>query len=49
MEQVKVNIDRVNTKQDIELIEMVDDSDPYLALLGIVRAFNDNVVLNIKQ
>jgi len=35
LEQVEVNIEGVETKVDIEVIEIMDDSYPYTALLGI--------------
>jgi hypothetical protein len=35
LEKVKVNIDGVKTKEYFEVIEIMDDSDPYLAFLGI--------------
>jgi hypothetical protein len=35
LEQVEVNIEGVDTKEKFEVIEILDDSDPYLALLGI--------------
>jgi hypothetical protein len=35
LEQVEVNIDGVKTKVDFEVIEIMDDSDPYPTLLGI--------------
>jgi hypothetical protein len=44
-----VNIEGVKTKVYFEVIEIVDDSDPYPALLEIVWAFENNVVLNLKK
>jgi hypothetical protein len=44
-----VNIERVKTKVDFEVIKMMYDSDPYPALLGIDWAFDKNVVLNLKK
>jgi hypothetical protein len=49
LQQVEVNIDGVKTKADFEVIEIMDDSDRYIDLLGIDRAFDYNVVLNLKQ
>jgi hypothetical protein len=46
---VEVNIDGVKTKVDFEVIEIMDDSNPYPALLGIDWAFDNNVILNMKQ
>jgi hypothetical protein len=44
-----VNIEGVKTKADFEVIEIMDESDPYPALLGIDWAFDNNVVLNLKK
>jgi hypothetical protein len=49
LEQVEVNIEGVKMKDDFEVIEIMDDSDPYPALLGIDWAFNNNAVLNLKK
>jgi hypothetical protein len=49
LEQVEVNIEGVKTKVDFEVIEIMDDSDPYPALLGIDWAFDNNAVLNLKK
>jgi hypothetical protein len=44
-----MNIKGMKTKSDFEVIEVLDDYDPYLALLGIDWAFDNNVVLNLKK
>jgi hypothetical protein len=44
-----VNIEGVKTKVDFEVIEIMDESDPYPALLGIDWDFDNNVVLNLKK
>jgi hypothetical protein len=44
-----VNIEGVRTKDDFYVIEIMDDSEPYPALLGIDRDFDNNVVLNLKK
>jgi hypothetical protein len=49
LEQVEVNIEGVKTKVYFEVIEIMDDSDPYPTLLGIDWAFDNNAVLNLKQ
>jgi hypothetical protein len=36
----------VNTKDDFEVIEIMDYSDPYPEFLGIDWALDNNVVLN---
>jgi hypothetical protein len=35
LEQVEVNIEGVKTKKNFEVINIMDDLDPYLSLLGI--------------
>jgi hypothetical protein len=44
-----VNIEGVKMKEYFEVIEIMDDSDPYPSLLGIDWAFDNNVVLNLKK
>jgi hypothetical protein len=46
---VEVNIEGVRTKANFEVIEIMDESDPYPALLGIDWTFDNNVVLNLKK
>jgi hypothetical protein len=46
---VEVNIDKVKTKVDFQVIRIMDDSYPYPSLLGIDWEFDNNVVLNMKQ
>jgi hypothetical protein len=49
LEKVEVNINGVETKFDFEVIEIMDDSYPYLALIGIDSAFDNNAIFNLKQ
>jgi hypothetical protein len=49
MEHVHVDIDRVRMFADFEVIEIVDDSCPYPALLGIDWAFNNSTVVDLKK
>jgi hypothetical protein len=49
LEQVEVNIEGVKMKADFKVIEIMDESDPYPALLGIDWAFDNNAVLNLKK
>jgi hypothetical protein len=44
-----VNIEGVKTKAYFEVIEIMDDSDPYPTLLGIDWIFENNIVLNLKK
>lgn len=49
MEDVEVNIAGVNTYAYFEVIDITGDKDPYLALLGIDRAFENYVVIDLKR
>jgi hypothetical protein len=49
LEHVHVDIDRVRTFADFEVIEIVDDSCPYPALLGIDWDFNNLIVVDLKK
>jgi hypothetical protein len=44
-----VDIDKVRTFADFEVIEIVDDSCPYPALLGIDWAFNNSIFFYLKK
>jgi hypothetical protein len=44
-----VNMEGMKTKVDFEVIEIMDDSNPYPALLGIDWAFDNNAMLNLKK
>ena len=46
---VLVDIDGVSTLADFEVIEIIDDSNPYTALLGIEWAIDNAVVINLKK
>jgi hypothetical protein len=45
---VTVDLDGVRTKADFEVIEIVDDTTPYLALLGLDWAFDNQAIINLK-
>jgi hypothetical protein len=47
--EVKVNIYGVKTKAYFEVIEIMNDSNHYPALLGIDLALDNIVVMNLKQ
>jgi hypothetical protein len=49
LEHVPVDIDGVRTFAEFEVIEIVDDSCPYHALLGIDWAFNNSTVVDLKK
>jgi hypothetical protein len=40
---------RVKTNVEFEVIDIMDESDPYLALLGIDWSLDNNAVLNLKK
>jgi hypothetical protein len=44
-----VNIEGVKMKDEFEVIEIMDDFDPYDGLLSINWAFKRNVVLKLKK
>ena len=44
-----MDIDGVRSFADFEVIEIVDDSCPYLALLGIDWAFNNSTVVDLNK
>ena len=44
-----MDINGVRTFVDFEVIEIVDDSCPYPALLGIDWAFNNSIVVDLKK
>jgi hypothetical protein len=49
LEHVPVDIERVRTFVDFEVIEIVDDSFPYPVLLGIEWAFNNSIVVDLNK
>jgi hypothetical protein len=49
LERVSMDIDRVRTFADFEVIEIVDDSFPYPAFLGIDWAFDNSIVVDLKK
>jgi hypothetical protein len=49
LEHVPVDIDGVRTFADFKVIEIVDDSCPYPALLGIDWDFNNSIVVDLKK
>ena len=44
-----VNIEGVKVMADFEVINVFDDIDPYLALLGLDWAIDINGVINLKK
>jgi hypothetical protein len=49
LEHVPMDIDRVITFADFEVIEIVDENCPYPALLGIDWAFNNSTIIDLKK
>ena len=46
---VPMDIDGVRNLADFEVIEIIDDSNPFSALLGIDWAFDNLAVINLKK
>jgi hypothetical protein len=46
---VPVNIDGVHSVEDFEVIEIVDDSQPYPALMGLEWDFDNQAIINLKR
>ena len=46
---VPIDIDGVNTLADFEVIEIIDDNNPYPALLGIEWEIENATVINLKK
>jgi len=49
LQGVTVDIEGANALEDFEVIEIVDDRNPYPALLGIDWATNMYGVINLKK
>ena len=49
LSNVPVDIDGVQSLVDFEVIEIIDDSNPFPALLNIDWAFDNLVVINLKN
>lgn len=49
LQGVTMDIDGRSTQIDFEVIEIVDDSNPYPTLLGIDWATNMNGIINLKK
>jgi hypothetical protein len=43
-----MNIDAVRSVADFKVIEIVDDIQPYLALMGLEWTFDNQVIINIR-
>lgn len=44
-----MDIEGVHTTDDFEVIEIVDESDPYPALIGLNWAFDNMGIINLKK
>ena len=49
MEQVKVKLDGVISIVDVEVIEIMDETNMYLALLAIDWAFDNSYVIDLRR
>ena len=47
--QVQVDIEGLRTFEDIEVIDIVDDTTPYPALLGIDWEMENQLIINFKR
>jgi len=46
---VPVDLDRVRSLAEFEVIDIIDDNNSYPSLLGIEWALDNNVVINLKK
>lgn len=46
---MEVDVAGVKTQVDFEVIDIIGDKDPYLALLGIDRAYENYVGIYLKK
>jgi hypothetical protein len=44
-----MNIDGVHSVAEFEVIEIMDDSQPYLALMGLEWEFDNHAIINLKR
>ena len=49
LENVEIDVERVKTVVDFEVIEIMGDKDPYPALLGIDWAYDNYAVIDLKK
>ena len=49
LSQVPINIEGLRTFADFEVINIVDDTNPYPALLGIDWAIYNHIIINFKK
>jgi hypothetical protein len=46
---MEINLVGVKTVANFEVISIMDEKDPYPALLGIYWAFDNSVIINLKR
>jgi hypothetical protein len=46
---VIVDLDGVHTKEDFEVIEIVDETTPYPVFLGLDWVFENQAIINFKM
>ena len=49
LSSIPMDLDRVCNLADFEVIEIIDDNTPYLVLLGIDWAFENQAIINLKM
>jgi hypothetical protein len=47
--KVPLNMDGEHSVENFEVIEIVDDSQPYQALMGLKWAFDNHTIINLKR
>lgn len=48
-QQALVDINGVQSTTDFEVLEIVDETYPYLTLLGVDWAFDNNAIINLRK
>jgi hypothetical protein len=49
LESVEIDVAGMNTVANFEVIEIMGDKDPYLALLGIDWAYDNYAIIDLKK
>lgn len=49
LQQLLVDMDGVKSNADFEVIEIVDETNPYPTLLGIDWAFDNDAIIDLKK
>ena len=49
LSSIPLDLNKVHSLVDFEVIEIIDDNTPYPVLLGIDWAFDNQVIINLKK